>query len=360
MLGCSESSRRRGLLTTGIVYHDAYLSHNLGDGHPERPERIQSILKATEEIFKRTDVILFEPKPASTIDLLRVHTEDYVAKVRRMSETGGVLTMDTPVPPGVYQTARLAVGGAMLAGESVVQDKVDNAFALTRPPGHHAGRAFGGGFCFFNNVAIMIEYLRFHHHLRRFAILDWDVHHGNGTQDIFDRDAEVFYFSTHQSPLYPGTGRIEQIGEGPGRGSKINVPLPSGTSGGSFKYILAQLFAPLLKQFRPELIAVSAGYDAYFDDPLANLSFTIETYSYSTKFVKDLAHDLCGGRLVVVLEGGYNLRAVSQGVFATLSSMLDLGGVEEPSPVPPQIVDESVLREVSQIKQTLSSYWDIS
>ena len=294
------------------------------------------------------------------MDLLRVHSEDYVAKIRRVSDTGGILTMDTPVPRGVFETARLAAGGAILAGESVVQEEVENAFALTRPPGHHAGRAFGGGFCFFNNMAIMIEHLRSHHHLRKFAILDWDVHHGNGTQDIFARDPEVLYFSTHQSPLYPGTGRIEQMGEGLGRGSKINVPLPPGTSGGSFKYILTQLFAPLLKQFRPQLIAISAGYDAYFDDPLANLNFTIETYSYSTKFVKNLAHDLCTGRLVIVLEGGYNLQAVSQGVLATLSSMLDLGGIEEPSPVPPQIVDKFILREVSHIKQTLSSYWDIS
>ncbi|MFQ5907028.1 MAG: hypothetical protein ACE5JA_10730, partial [bacterium] len=156
-----------------------------------------------------------------------------------------------------------------------------------------------------------------------------------------------------------GTGAIEQIGEGPGRGSKINVPLRPGTSGASFKYVLTELFAPLVKQFTPDFIAVSAGYDAYFDDPLANLRFTIETYSYSTTFIKDVADKLCGGRLAVVLEGGYNLQAVSRGVLATLSSMLDLGGVEEPSPVPPQVVDEAVRREVSHIKETLSPYWDI-
>ena len=344
---------------TGIVYHEAYLAHNLGYDHPERPERIENILKAMEEILERQDVTLLEPNPASTTDLLRVHAADYVAKIRSMSETGGVLTMDTPVPQGVYETARLAAGGAMLAGESVVEGKVDNAFALTRPPGHHAGRASGGGFCFFNNIAVMIEYLRFHHHLKRFAILDWDVHHGNGTQEIFNRDPDVLYFSTHQSPLYPGTGAIEQIGEGPGRGSKINVPLRPGTSGASFKYILAELFALLVEPFRPDLIAVSAGYDAYFDDPLANLNFTIETYSYSAKLVKDLSDKLCDGRLAVVLEGGYNLQAVSLGVLATLSSMLELGDVEEPSTAPPQVVDEATQREVSQIKEILSPYWNL-
>jgi len=346
-------------LVTGIVYHKAYLAHDLGYDHPERPERIENILKAMEEILERQDVTLLEPNPASTTDLLRVHTADYVAKIQSMSETGGVLTMDTPVPQGVYETARLAAGGAILAGESVVEGKVDNAFALTRPPGHHAGRAFGGGFCFFNNVAAMVEYIRFRHHLGKFAILDWDVHHGNGTQEIFNRDPDVLYFSTHQSPLYPGTGAIEQIGEGSGRGSKINVPLHPGTSGASFKYILAELFAPLVEQFRPDLIAVSAGYDAYFDDPLANLNFTIETYSYSAKFVKDLSDKLCDGRLAVVLEGGYNLQAVSLGVLATLSSMLGLGDVEEPSTTPSQVVDEVVRREVSQIKEILSPYWNL-
>lgn len=346
-------------MVTGVVYHEAYLKHDLGRGHPERPERIESILKATEEVLRREDVALLEPKPASETDLLRVHSEGYIARIRSMSGAGGVLTMDTPVPPGVYETATLAAGGAMLAGESVVEGKVDNAFALTRPPGHHAGRGSGGGFCFFNNVAVMIEYLRFHHHLEKFAVLDWDVHHGNGTQEIFNRDPDVLYFSTHQSPLYPGTGAIEEIGEGPGRGSKVNVPLRPGTSGASFKHVLTELFAPLVKRFRPDFIAVSAGYDAYFNDPLANLRFTIETYSYSANFVKDLADDLCDGRLAVVLEGGYNLEAVSQGVLATLSSMLDLGGVEEPSPAPPQIVDEAVRTEVSQIKKTLSPYWHI-
>ncbi len=346
-------------LVTGIVYHEAYLRHKLGRGHPERPERIESILEAVEEVLKREDVATLEPKPASTKDLLRVHTEDYVAKIQGMSETGGILTMDTPAPPGVYETARLAAGGAMLAGESVVEGRVDNAFALARPPGHHAGRASGGGFCFFNNIAIMVEYVRSHHDLKKFAILDWDVHHGNGTQEIFNRDPDVLYFSTHQSPLYPGTGAIEQIGEGLGQGSKVNVPLRPGTSGASFKYILTELFAPLVKQFRPDFIAVSAGYDAYFDDPLANLRFTIETYSYSATFVKDLADELCGGKLAVVLEGGYNLKAVSQGVLATLSSMLGLGRVEEPLPVPSQVVDEAVRGEVSQIKEILSRYWNI-
>lgn len=346
-------------MVTGIIYHKAYLAHDLGYDHPERPERIENILKVTEKILERQDVTLLEPDPASTTDLLRVHTADYVAKIQSMSETGGVLTMDTPVPQGVYETARLAVGGAILAGESVVEGKVDNAYALTRPPGHHAGRAFGGGFCFFNNVAAMVEYIRFRHHLRKFAILDWDVHHGNGTQEIFNRDPDVLYFSTHQSPLYPGTGTIEEIGKGPGRGSKVNVPLRPGTSGASFKHVLTELFAPLVKRFRPDFIAVSAGYDAYFNDPLANLKFTIETYSYSAKFVKDLADELCDGRLAVVLEGGYNLEAVSQGVLATLSSMLGLGGVEEPSPAPPQIVDEAVRSEVSQIKKTLSPHWQI-
>jgi len=275
-----------------------------------------------------------------------------------MSQKGSVLTLDTPVPKGVYEIAKLSAGGAILAGEIVCKKEVDNAFALTRPPGHHAGNNFGGGFCFFNNIAIMIEYLRAKHGLKKFAILDWDVHHGNGTQDIFYEDPSVLYFSTHQSPLYPGTGRLDEIGDFRGKGYNVNIPLKPGTSGKSFLYVLEEVFIPLIENFKPDLIGISAGYDAYFNDPLANLKFTIKTYGDATNIVKKVADKVCEGRIVIILEGGYNLEALSHGILATVSTIAELDEIKEPYLPPEQEIDDSVKEEIKVLKKILSDYWN--
>jgi len=340
-------------MKTGIVYHEKYQEHNLGPGHPENPERLKKIMESIGKIKNKPNIELLKPTSASEEDLLRVHTKGYVEKIKSMSRTGGVLTLDTPVPSGVYEIAKLSAGGAILAGKSVCEKKVDNAFALIRPPGHHAGRDFGGGFCFFNNIAIVIEHLRAKHGLKKFAILDWDVHHGNGTQDIFYTDSSVLYFSTHQSPLYPGTGLIDDIGEGEGKGYNVNVPLNPGTSGASFLFILRELFIPLTQQFKPDIICISAGYDAYFNDPLASLEFTIKTYADATRIVKDMAEKVCDGRIVIVLEGGYNLDALSQGVLATVSKLAGLDEIKEPYTPPKQKVSDYVKKKVSYLKKIL-------
>jgi len=346
-------------MKTGIVYHEKYLEHNLGPDHPESPERLKKILEFLKKIIDKPSIELLKPNPTSEEDLLRVHTKDYAEKIKSMSQTGDVLTLDTPVPSGVYEIAKVSAGGAILAGKSVCEKKVDNAFALIRPPGHHAGKNFGGGFCYFNNIAIMIEYLRAKHPLKKFVILDWDVHHGNGTQNIFYTDPSVLYFSTHQSPLYPGTGMIDEIGEGDGKGYNVNVPLNPGTTGTSFLYILNELFIPLTKEFKPDIICVSAGYDAYFNDPLANLRFTIKTYADATRLVKDIAEKVCDGRIVIVLEGGYNLDALSQGVLATISTLASLNSIKELYPPPEQKITGAVKENISHLKKILSDYWDV-
>jgi len=345
-------------LRVGVVYHERYLEHDLGFGHPERPERLKAILRLLEPHLDRPELVLLRPEAASEDDLLRVHSREYVGYVEELSRSGrGGLSIDTPAPRGVYETARLAAGGAILAGESVARGDVDRAFALVRPPGHHAGRNYGGGFCFFNNIAIMIEHLKAERGLEKFAILDWDVHHGNGTQDIFYEDPTVLYFSTHQYPLYPGTGRLHEVGRGDGAGYNVNVPLPPGSTGADFLYALRELFIPLVEEFKPDIICVSAGYDAYFRDPLASLRFSIGTYTEATRALVDLADGVCGGRVVVVLEGGYNLDAVSHGVLTTILTMAGLDGVEEPHPPPAQVVGDAVREEVDALKEILSQYW---
>jgi len=344
-------------MKTAIVYHEKYLEHNLGPGHPETPERLSKTMIVLNKILSKPEIVLMKPEPATEDDILRVHTKNHFFSIKSKSYAGGILTPDTPIPRGTYDLACLSAGGAILAGKSVCEKQVDNAFALIRPPGHHAGRNFGGGFCYFNNMAIMIEYLKANYGLKKFAILDWDVHHGNGTQDIYYYDPSVLYFSTHQSPLYPGTGMFEEIGEGTGRGYNINFPLIPETSGKSFEYILEEIFVPVVEQFKPDMICVSAGYDAYFRDPIANLNFSIMTYANATEIVKKLADKVCNGRVVVMLEGGYDLDALPQGVLATVSKLTGINKIKEPYPPPKQELSDYVREKVSMVKRNLSEYW---
>lgn len=346
-------------MNTGIIFHKKFLEHNLGQGHPERPERLKNTMELIKGILKDTNISVLRPEAATEKDLLRVHTERYVDEIKALSERGGILTLDTPLPMGTYDAAVFSAGGAILAGEAVFRGSLNNSFALTRPPGHHAGKGYGGGFCFFNNIAVMVEYLRKRYNLKRFAVLDWDVHHGNGTQDIFYKDPTVLYFSTHQSPLYPGTGRLHEIGSDEGRGYNVNMPLSPGTSGVSFIYVLERLFIPLVKEFEPEIICISAGYDAYFKDPLASLRFTIETYQQAADLVLKAAEEVCGGRVVAVLEGGYHLEAVALGIYSTITTFAGLNGMKESGRLPPQMLNEEVRIRVSDLKNLLSDYWKI-
>jgi len=304
---------------------------------------------------------VLEPKPASIEDLKLVHTDQYIEKVKLTSSHGGMLTLDTPVRPGTFEIARLSAGGAILAGETVIEGKAKNSFALIRPPGHHAGRDYGGGFCYFNNVAVMIEHLRNKFGMKRFMIVDWDVHHGNGTQDIFYRDPTVLYFSTHQMPLYPGTGYMNEIGEGEGRGYNVNLPLPAGTTGEAYEQILSELVNPLVEEFKPEIIAVSAGQDAYFADPIANLQFTVHTYTKTTRRLMDLAQTICKGRLTMALEGGYNLEALPEIITGIIATLAELPGSEasEPYPPPGQKRSREVEERIRQLKTILSEYWKV-
>jgi acetoin utilization deacetylase AcuC-like enzyme len=344
-------------MKTGIIFDEKYIEHKLSIGHLESPERLIETMEILKKILDKPDIKLLKPKSATKEALLRVHEKQYIDDIMTMSKNGNTLSLDTPIPRGTYEIAKLSAGGAILAGDLVCKKEFDNAFALTRPPGHHAGKSFGGGFCFFNNMAIMIEHLREKQNIKKIAILDWDVHHGNGTQDIFYEDPNVFFFSTHQSPLYPGTGKITEIGEEEGKGYNINIPLDYGTSGKSFLFLLKNLFEPIVKQFKPDMIAVSAGYDAYFDDPLAGLNFTVNTYAQATSLLKNLSNKICDDKIVFLLEGGYNLKGLSNAILATISTLNGNTIINEPIPPPQQKIDEFTKNQIKKIKEILSDYW---
>ncbi len=335
---------------TAIVFHPSTLDHNPGPGHPERRERLLAARRALEGL----DLLRAEPGPAPAEALRRVHAGSYLEFLEDLDRTGGIIDGDTPFPSGTLAIARRSAGGAILAGDLVLSRKAQNAFALLRPPGHHAGRGFGGGFCTLNNAAVLAEHLRARGK-RRIFILDWDVHHGNGTQEIYERDPEVLYASTHQYPFYPGTGAMEEAGEGEARGTKLNLPLAAGSTGADLLHALREVFLPVAREFKPDFVLVSAGYDAYFLDPLAGLRFCVETYGRATQLVRDFAEEACGGRLVLLLEGGYHLEGLAASVRATVTGLMGRPEVAEPHPPPEQAVTAG--KRVEELKRLVKSVW---
>jgi acetoin utilization deacetylase AcuC-like enzyme len=336
-------------MATGYVYEPIYLEHDL-PGHPENQRRLRTILSVLEQYQMLERLTKIPAEPVSPERLERVHSSRYVEQVQQLARRGGGhLDMDTYVRPASYDAALMAAGGLVEATRCVLEGEVANAFALVRPPGHHALRSRGMGFCLFNNVAIAARYALSEHGVERVLIVDFDVHHGNGTQDEFDSDPDVMFISTHQYPHYPGTGHWRETGQGAGAGSIFNVPLGGGVGDEGFARILEEVVAAAAWRFQPQLILVSAGYDAHWDDPLASLQLSIGGYTAVAQALKDLADDLCDGRLVLTLEGGYLPKALS---YSILNSFAALLGDEEwglvdplgPSPYRESPVDEVIAR----------------
>jgi len=342
-------------VVTGLIYSRRYLGHDPGPGHPERPERLRAIVEALREAgywgSSGTEVI--EPSPASPRTVELVHDPKYIELVRRLSKAGDPIDSDTPTRPGTYEIALLAAGGAVDAGRRVTRGELSNAFALLRPPGHHASRSTGGGFCYFNNVAVMVEVLKREHGLKRILILDLDAHHGNGSQNIFYEDPSVLYISIHQDgrTLYPGTGFVEEVGSGEGEGYNVNVPLPPGSSDEDYASAMHELFVPLSEQFEPELVAVSMGFDAYAGDPLTQLRLSSEAYSWLAGFVAEQAERLCGGKAVFVLEGGYVPEVLGKSVVDIVRVLQ--GEMVEIPPKPP------VSGGVKKARDVMRRYWEL-
>ena len=338
-------------MPVGIIYHPIYLQHDTGP-HPERAERLTALMDAVEKTDVRDLTVRLEPRPATIEEITAVHTAQHVTEVRGVaSQGGGYLDLDTVVSARSYDAALMAAGGAIVGAEAVVKGEAGYTFAFVRPPGHHAGRQYGAGFCLFNNVAIAARYVQNNLDIQRVLIVDFDVHHGNGTQDVFYDDSSVLYFSTHQTPLYPGSGRVEETGRGAGEGYTINVPLPPGAGDSTYTQAFEEVLVPAARRFQPQVILVSAGYDAHWTDDIASMKLSVAGYAALARCLKQLADDLCDGRLAFVLEGGYNLRALAASAVATLRV---LSGQQPEDPLgPPRPAPEPdvapILRRVRQL-----------
>ncbi len=309
-------------MTTGYVYDPLYLAHNL-PGHPEHAGRLQRIMTVLEERGMLSRLTAIAPRPATVEELQRVHTRGHIDNVRSMSERGGGhLDPDTYVNASSYQAACVAAGGLLAAVEALLDGRIDNGFALLRPPGHHALSNRAMGFCLFNNVAVAARHALTLAGVERVWIADFDVHHGNGTQAMFERDPDVYYFSTHQYPFYPGSGHWQEVGGGAGAGTVLDVPLPAGAGDAGMGRVYAELVWPLVRRFRPALILVSAGYDAHWQDPLAAMQLSLAGYAALADELVEMARQLCGGRILFVLEGGYHLDVLAYGVLNTFYALL--------------------------------------
>lgn len=310
-------------MATGLIYHPDYLKHLTGYSHPESPARLSSIMGRLNETGLLKQLTLIEPRAATEEEILLVHTREHYDDLKNAWDNGyRELTADTPISEESFRIALLAAGGVLTGIDRIMDGEVGNGMALVRPPGHHATPEQSMGFCLFNNVAIGARYLRERHGLKRILIVDWDLHHGNGTQEAFYEDPSVLYFSTHQYPHYPGTGSSHETGEGKGKGFTINVPMRAGTSPEDFMKKFTDALYERALEFSPEFILISAGFDAHRDDPLGDLMLTADSYGEMTRIVLDIAAKSCGGKVLSSLEGGYNLNALAVSVEAHLRVMM--------------------------------------
>jgi acetoin utilization deacetylase AcuC-like enzyme len=307
-------------MSTLLITHPACLQHLTPLGHPERPDRLRAVEQALEaEQFQLLARVEAPTAPFEVIALC--HPMDYIVQIRDATPSTGMVRLDadTSMSPGSFEAALRAAGGAVYAVDEVLTKKAANAFVATRPPGHHAETARPMGFCLFDNAAIAARYAQDHHGIARAAIVDFDVHHGNGSQEIFWADKTVMYCSTHQMPLYPGTGAVGESGE---HNTVVNAPLRPGDGGEAFRAAFTERILPRLEDFRPELVIISAGFDAHMRDPLANLNLDEGDFAWATRKVMEVADRCAGGRVVSVLEGGYDLEALGNSAAAHVTALM--------------------------------------
>jgi len=313
---------------TGYVYDERYLRHDPGTWHPERPDRLKAIQRNLQESGLVELMAPIQPYPAPLEWVERLHDPNYIRRFKEACEKGLSIfeVQDCGICQESYEIALLAAGGVMAAVDAVVGGQVDNAFCAVRPPGHHAERDRALGFCFFNNVALGALYLLENFGLERVAIIDWDVHHGNGTQHLFEADPRVFYLSLHEDPqyCYPGTGYRRETGKGPGQGFTLNLPFPPRSGDEEYLEVFRKEGLPRLMEFAPHLVMISAGFDAHQNDPLAHMNLSREAYRQMTRLLLDLAKESAAGRLITVLEGGYNLEVLEECTEDHVRLLLDI------------------------------------
>ena len=309
---------------TGLVYDPRYLGHDMGAGHPESPNRLRAIMQQLEQSGTVARLTRIEPREAEDEWIMQIHTPSYLAMLKSHLPTNGRVSLDpdTSMSPGSLSAAYLAAGGALAAVDAIMSRQVDHVFCAVRPPGHHAEAGRAMGFCLFNNVAIAARYVQKQYGLKRVLIVDWDVHHGNGTQHSFEDDPSVLFFSTHQYPHYPGTGRESERGRGAGEGFTINVPMEASEGNEEYRTIFQKSLVPAADAFKPEFVIISAGFDAHKDDPLASMELTEEGYADLTGIVADIAKRHAGGRMLSSLEGGYHLTALAASVDRHIQALL--------------------------------------
>jgi acetoin utilization deacetylase AcuC-like enzyme len=307
-------------MSTLLITHPACLEHLTPRGHPERPERLRAVERALEA--EKFQSLARVQAPLASLEVIALcHPMDYITQIRDASPKEGLVRLDadTSMSPGTFEAALRAVGGALQAVDEVVTKKAANAFVATRPPGHHAETARPMGFCLFDNAAIAARYAQDRHGLDRAAIVDFDVHHGNGSQEIFWADKTVMYCSTHQMPLFPGTGALTETGE---HGTVVNAPLRPGDGGDAFRAAFESRILPRLRDFRPDLIVISAGFDAHMRDPLANLNLVEADFAWATQKIMEVADQTADGRVVSLLEGGYDLEGLANSAAAHVTALM--------------------------------------
>jgi acetoin utilization deacetylase AcuC-like enzyme len=315
------------MLHTGLVADSRVKKHQTPAGHPEQAARFSAVLNRLEWTGLAHDLVRLPARSATEDELALAHTREYISLVERevAARARHLTTGDTDICPESAAAARLASGGVLSAVDAVFAREVSNAFCLVRPPGHHATASVGMGFCLFNNIAIAARYARQKYAAERVLIVDWDVHHGNGTQDIFYEDGHVLFFSTHQSPWYPGTGARNETGEGAGAGKTINCPFPAGAGRAEIVGAFREQLLPAASAFKPDLVLISAGFDSRVNDPLGQFLLTDADFRELTALLLDAAAEFCDGRVVSVLEGGYNLEGLALASEAHVRALM--GGV---------------------------------
>ena len=351
-------------MITGLFYHDAFLEHDAGPGHPERPERLIAVMEFLHQrrVIDDQHLKLITPQPATIPQLERVHPKSYIDLIHTASEMERRLDPDTHASKGSWNAALLAAGAGIHAWEEIRQGRISNAFALIRPPGHHAGASQARGFCLFNNIVITARHIT-ETTKGRVLIVDIDAHHGNGTQEILYRDPNTLYLGLHEDGrwLYPGySGYPDELGEGLGEGYNVNLPLPPGTTDHYYLQALNTILPPLAEQYQPTAILVSAGYDAHHRDYLTHLRLTATGYYKIAQTIMETANKTCKGHVIMFLEGGYDLQALSHSIYNTLIPMTGNG---TPIKEPPQKEDPRIRNYITgllaTIRKNLKPWWKI-